>query len=266
MQERLDRAKRRQLLKEDQPFIGKPFDLGGQTVRAVQANTRHLALMLMDTGLKKRASRAAVFAAQILDATLAKRTEGSVACAKGCYYCCKTYVSVTIPEVFRIADAIRGKAEKSARIMTAAQASAEIPQLEREVRRVVCPILEDKACSEYAPRPLVCRAVLSKSLETCLRIFEQNSGEMVPFSDNTADIRGYVMIMIQAALDLAGLPPVHYEMNQALAIALQNPDAEERWLKREDLFAAVPIDGHDTHPSALGSMTAMLVQNVRPTL
>ena len=266
MQERLDRAKRRQLLKEDQPFIGKPFNLDGQTVRAVQANTRHLALMLMDTGIKKRASGAAVFAGQILDATLAKRTEGTVACAKGCYYCCKTYVSVTIPEVFRLADAMRGKAEKAARVVMAARESAEIPQLEREVRRVVCPILEDKSCSEYAPRPLVCRAVLSKSLEACLRIFEENSGEMVPFSDNTTDIRGYVMIMIQAALNLAGLPPVHYEMNQALAIALDQPDAEERWLKGENLFAEVPIDGHDIHPSALGNMTAMLVQNVRPTL
>lgn len=266
MNERLDRAKRRQLLKEDQPFIGRPFNLDGQTVRAVQANTRHLALMLMDTGIKKRATRAAVFAAQMLDATLAKKTEGPVACAKGCYYCCKTYVSVTIPEALRLADAMRAKPEKTARVKDAATQSAEIPQLEREVRRVVCPMLEDKACSEYAPRPLVCRAVLSKSLETCLRIFEENSGETMNFADNTTDIRGYVVIMMQAALDLAGLPPVHYEMNQALAIALENPDAEERWLGGENLFAGVPIDGHDTHRSALGDMTAMLVQHLRPTL
>ena len=266
MQERMDRGKRRQLLKEDQAFIGKPFAMDSRSVRAVQANTRHLALMLLDTKLKHRASRAATFAAEILDATMAKKTEGVVACAKGCYYCCKTYVSVTIPEILRVADAVRGKEEKTARVNRAAEDSALIPQLERETRRVVCPILEDKACSEYAPRPLVCRAVLSKSLEACLKIFEENSGEMVPFADNTTDIRGYVVIMMQAALRLSGLPHVHYEMNQALAIAVANPDAEDRWLKGDNLFAAVPVDGHDLTRSALSAMADMLVDNIRPTL
>ena len=266
MPERMDRGKRRQLLKEDQAFIGRPFAMDKGSVRAVQANTRHLALMLLDTKLKHRASRAASFAAGILDATLAKKPEGAVACSKGCYYCCKTYVSVTIPEIFRLADALRGKAEKTARVIKAAADSAGIPQLERETRRVVCPILEDKACSEYAPRPLVCRAVLSKSLEACLRIFEDNSGEMVPFADNTTDIRGYVVIMMQAALRLSGLPHVHYEMNQALALALEDPDAEERWLAGDDLFAKVPVDGHDLARSALSSMTDMLVDNIHPTL
>lgn len=266
MPERMDRGKRRQLLKDDQAFIGKAFSMDSRSVRAVQANTRHLTLMLLDTKFKHRASRAAAFAADILDATMAKKTEGAVACSKGCYYCCKTYVSVTIPEIFRVADAVRGKAEKTARVRQAALDSGPISQPNREITRVVCPILEDKACSEYAPRPLVCRAVLSKSLEACLRIFEHNSGEMVPFSDNTTDIRGYVVIMMQAALRLSGLPHVHYEMNQALAVALDHPDAEERWLAGEGLFAAVPVDGHDLTRSALSSMTDMLVDNIRPTL
>jgi hypothetical protein len=266
MQERLDRAKRRQLLKEDQAFIGKPFDMDNRSIRAVRANTRHLAMMLMDTRLKQRASRAAAFAAGILDATLAKKTEGPVACAKGCYYCCKTYVSVTIPEIFRVADAVRGKAEKTARVRQAAADSAVIPEAEREVRRVVCPILEDKACSEYLPRPLVCRAVLSTSLDTCLRIFEHNSGEMVPFAGNTVDIRGYVVVMMQAALRLAGLPHLHYEMNQALATALDHPDAEARWLAGERLFDHIPIDNADARGSSLTMMTGVLVDYVRPTL
>ncbi len=266
MAERLDRAKRRQLLRDDQPFIGKPFTMDAGAVRAVQANTRHLVLMLRDTGRGKRASAAAAFCAGILDATLAQKTEGPVACAKGCYYCCKTYVGVCIPEIFRVADAMRRDAAKVARVHEAAAASAPIPQTERESRRVVCPILEDKACSVYAPRPLVCRAVLSSSLPACLRIFEENSGEMVPFAGRTTDIRAYVVIMLQAALRLAGLPWMHYEMNQALAVALEHPDAEERWLAGEPLFDRIAPDIFDRNGGPLTEMTDALVANLTPTL
>lgn len=266
MQERLDRAKRRQLLREDEPFIGKAFTMAPGVVRAVQANTRHLVLMLRDTEHKKRASTAAAFCADILDATLATQTLGPVACAKGCYYCCKTYVGVCIPEILRVADAMRHDVAKSARVREAATASAPIPQTGRETSRVVCPILEDKACSVYAPRPLVCRAVLSSSLPACLRIFEDNSGEMLPFAGNTTDIRAYVVIMLQTALRLAGLPWMHYEMNQALAIALDHADAEERWLAGEPLFDHVPADIFDKNSGPLTEMTEALIANLAPTL
>jgi len=264
MQERLDRAKRRQLLKEDQAWIGKAIDLSD--IRTVQANTRHLTLMLLDTGVKRRASKAATFAAQLLDSTMMKQDAKPAACTKGCYYCCKTYVSVTIPEVLRVAHAMRGQAEKSARVAEAATVSAGIAQGAREVNRVICPILRDKVCSEYMTRPLACRAVLSKSLETCLRIFEENSGEPFPFTDGTTDVRVYAVAILQASLMLSGLSHVHFEMNQALAVALREPDAEERWLAGEALFAGVPVDEADLKPSSLGAMTHALVENIRPTL
>ncbi len=264
MQERLDRAKRRQLLKEDQAWIGKAVDLSD--VRTIQANTRHLTLMLLDTGIKRRASKAAAFASQLLDTTMSKHNPQPVACSKGCDYCCKTYVSVTIPEILRLAQSVRKQPEKSTRVGEAATASAAIPQGEREVKRVVCPILEDKACSEYLVRPVACRAVLSKSLETCLRIFEQNSGEPFPFTDDTTDIRVYIVAMLQASLMMSGLSPLHYEMNQALAVALAHEDAEDRWLAGEALFADVPVDEADIKPSGLSAMIHALVANVRPTL
>ena len=264
MQERLDRTKRRQLLKEDQAWIGKAVDLSN--IRTVQANTRHLTLMLMDTGIKRRASKAAAFASQLLDTTMARQNPAPVACSKGCYYCCKTYVSVTIPETLRLAQSLRKQPEKSARVGEAAAAAALIPQVEREVRRVVCPILQDNVCSEYLTRPVVCRAVLSKSLDTCLRIFEQNSGEPFPFTDATTDIRVYIVAILQASLMMSGLSPLHYEMNQALAVALAHEDAEERWLAGETLFASVPVDEADIKPSGLSAMTHALIDNVRPTL
>lgn len=266
MQERFDRAKRRQLLREDEAFIGKPLPMAPGAVRAVRANTRHVVLMLRDTARAKRASAAAAFCGDILDATLAVKTQGPVACTKGCYHCCKTYVGVTIPEIFRVADAVRADAAKTARVHEAAAASKPLSQTAREINRVVCPILEHKACSVYAPRPIVCRAVLSSSLPACLRIFEGNSGEMLPFAGNTTDIRAYVTIMLQAALQLAGLPWMHYEMNQALAIALGHRDAEERWLAGDPLFEQVPPDIFDKNGGPLTEMTNALVANLAPTL
>jgi hypothetical protein len=265
MNERLDRNARRQLLKEDQHWIGKAIDLSGD-LRGVKANTRHLALMLLDTKAKYRASRAAAFAAQLLDSTMSKQITAPAACSKGCYYCCKTYVSITIPEALRLAKSLRGKSEKRERVLKAAADSAPISQNQREITRVVCPILEDKVCSEYLTRPLVCRAVLSKSLDTCLRVFESNSGEPFPFLDGTTDLRVSVTVMLQAALMLSGLSHLHYEMNQTLALALQHDDAEDRWLAGEPLFAAAPVDAADLQPSSLSSMIYSLVENIRPTL
>lgn len=261
----MDRAKRRQLLKDDQALIGKPFELANNA-RAVQANTRHLALLLLDSHIKRRASRAAALTAQLLDATTLRKAQGPVACSKGCYYCCKTYVSATIPEILRLAHAVRGKTEKQARVAAAGLASQAIPAPDREIRRVVCPILEDKACSEYAARPLVCRAVLSSSLPTCLRIFEENSGEAMPHADNTVDIRTYIVLIMQSALVLSGLPHFHYEMNQALATALRHDDAEARWLAGEPIFADVPVDPSELQPSPLTDLVRRLVNVVQPTL
>ena len=83
MQERLDAGVRRQILSEDEAWIGKPLDISGATPRAIQANVRHMALMLLDTAAKDRASRAAAFAEQLIDVTMAQHVTQPVACGKG---------------------------------------------------------------------------------------------------------------------------------------------------------------------------------------
>ena len=45
-----------------------------------------------------------------------------------------------------------------------------------------------------------------------------------------------------AALSASGLPAHSYELNHAMLVALENPDAESRWLKGEDVFAQVSSD------------------------
>ncbi len=265
MQERLTRAQRRQILRDDEPWLGKALNLEAMG-RGMQANARHIVLTLLDTSLTRRASRAAAFAGELLDATLAGQVRGAVACAKGCDHCCRTYVSATVPEILRLAHAIRNKQPTRDRMADAAAKCSVIPQQLRELERVQCPILAEQVCSEYNDRPLVCRSVLSKSLETCVRIFRANHSEPFPYSDNTVSIRAHIIVMMQAALILAGLPYRHYELNQALAVAVTKDDAEERWLAGEPLFSGVAVDTSDSASSPLLRSVQKLVATLKPTI
>ncbi|MDX2221378.1 MAG: YkgJ family cysteine cluster protein [Rhodospirillaceae bacterium] len=258
-------ADRAQLLQDDVLWVGRPFDVLNNP-RAIQANARHLALMLRNAADPARATRAASFMGHLLDATMAAHGSAQVACSKGCHYCCKTYVSATIPEILLLARAVRGKTATEARVAEAAAKSVRIPQDQREANRFVCPILHDKVCSEYAQRPLVCRAVLSKSLDTCLRIFELSQNEPMALTDNSVNVRSCMVIIWRSALILAGVPHQHHEMNHALAIALATPDAERRWLAGEPIFAAVAMDKGEDGPSKLSGLVDHLVQFLRPTL
>ncbi len=265
MQERLTRARRRQILKEDEPWIGKALNLKA-IGRGMQANTRHIVLTLLDTGLNRRASRAAAFAGDLLDVTLASQVQAPFACAKGCSHCCRTFVSATVPEILLVAHPIRAKPPTRERVTEAAAQCKAIPESRREIERVQCPILDDHACSEYKDRPLVCRSVLSNSLEACVRIFRANSGEPFPHAGPTLNIRAHMVVMMQAALMLSGLPHKHYELNQALAVALSRSDAEEQWLAGEPLFAGVAVDSADASTSPLTGSVQKLVATLKPTI
>ena len=264
--DRLDISIRRELLKEDAQYIGRAFDIFAVDARAIQANTRHMALLLRDAAVKDRASQAAAFAAALLDANMAQHLKEKVACARGCYYCCGTYVSASLPEIFRLARAVQGNAPTAALIGTAAARARAMPQLQREVTRVMCPIMQEGACSQYAARPLVCRAVLSVSLESCLNIFQRGVNDTFKSPVSLGALRSYLVVMVRASLVLAGLPYQNYELIHALEIAVNSPDAEERWLEGEPLFAPVAIDQVDLAPSPLNKIVDGLAGAVRPTI
>ena len=265
MNHRLSRAERRQILKDDEPWVGKPLAIGAID-RALQANTRHLALMLRDTRQRHRASQAAAFALQLLDMTLSAQIKQPAACAKGCSHCCRTLITATVPEILRLARAIKSEKEVVKRVLDAAARSKGIPQSAPNSTRVVCPILEESLCSQYAVRPMVCRSLLSGSLAACVWIFEEDAPEAIPFVPPSADIRAYVLLMLQAALRLAGLPYQHYELSKGLAAALTQDDAEARWLAGAPVFTGVEIDQADTRPSRVSAMAEQLAAAIQPSL
>ncbi len=254
------------LLRDDAALIGKAYPLQGDNARAIQANARHIGLLLRDTSIPDRASRAAAFAENLLDANIKAHVTGRVECARGCDHCCKTYVSASIPEILLLARAVRGQTAKTARVNAAAAKSSSVQQYVREDLRLPCPMLENRGCSEYLSRPMVCRAVLSKSLDTCMRIFELKTGEPFTAADASATVRMMSIIILRAGLILGKVPYQNVEMNHALAIALADETAEARWLAGEPVFAAVAVDAGDTQPSPFSKIVDGLVGALRPTL
>jgi Fe-S-cluster containining protein len=262
MTERLDRGQRRRLLKDDEAWIGKPLPLNPPR-RAAEAHVRHLALILRDTAVKNRAVQAAVYAGNLFDATMKQRDKGPTACAKGCFHCCTKLVMVTLPDIFRLAQAVRGKVTE---ITAAAEASRNITRGEARGEYLPCPVLTDQACSAYGQRPIPCRFLLSKSLEACMRIFYENADEAFPYAAHITDLRLQMDQIVQTALVLNGLPHHHYELIQSLAVALTVDNAEERWLAGEPLFASVPVNGHELKSPAVVAAIQKLAADIRPTL
>jgi Fe-S-cluster containining protein len=264
-QQRLRRAVRRRIEKEHASLIGQALALPPGAA-ALEANTRHLALMLRDGRRNDRASRAAEFTAQLLDATMRRQISEPAACAKGCAHCCTTYVSATIPEILRLARAVRADTSVVQKIAQAADQAKGLSQDERQRARITCPILQDMSCAGYAVRPLVCRSLLSKSAEICRRIFHESSGEMLPYVPHSIEARASVLLMLQAALMAAGLRHEHIELTQGLAAALAHPDAETRWLNGEPVFAHVDVDVADATASQRSAAVARLAGIIRATL
>ena len=264
--ERYDAAVRRDIEKNDAAFVGKPFSLVGENAYPVQANTRHMAKLLLDHAAPDRASRAAAFAADLLEVSTAQHLKEKIARARGCFHCCTTYVSTSLPEVFRLARAIDGDNHTSLKIYAASAKSKAMPQLQREVDRVHCPILVDGACSAYDVRPLVCRAVLSTSLESCLHIFQHGSTEPFQSPPSLGALRSYLVVMLRAALLIAKLPYRNFELTHALEVALSTPNAEERWLAGEPVFDAVAIDHLYLAPSSINKIVEGQAGAVRATI
>lgn len=204
-----------------------------------------LTRMLRETSAADRASRAAAAMHAMSEASTRKAPgKAKLACAKGCGYCCHTWVGATVPEVMLLARALRADAGRSpARIpgiIARSTALAGLSPLQRFGARLACPLLIDNACSQYRERPVVCRQATSLDLARCIEEYEGlgHGGEIPVSAVYLAHARNARVPLI-AALRLAGLETHTYELSAALARALGASDGEARWLGGEDLMTGV---------------------------
>jgi len=195
-----------------------------------------------------RASDAARRAHEFFETSLKHNpSDHKIECAKGCGFCCHLRVTAMAPEVFYLANHIRRAFKDSfetvlARIRAADADSRGLNGRERAKHHFPCGLLIDNACSVYAARPSSCRALTSISVETCKLGYDGEDVEVMTPAVWT-EIRGAHNQAMWAALAHAELPSESYELNHAVLVALQTPEAESRWLAGEDVFAGVDREG-----------------------
>lgn len=194
-----------------------------------------------------RASDAAKRAHEFFELSLTRNPSNhKIACAKGCGFCCHLRVTALAPEVFHVANFIRrefgGELERVlGNVRVADQGSRDLTARQRPARKIPCGLLVENSCSIYAARPSACRGLTSVSVATCERGYNGEEVDVVTPAVWT-EIRQAHNQALWAALVASNLPADSYELNHAVLVALENPDAEKRWLKGEDVFAGVARD------------------------
>jgi Fe-S-cluster containining protein len=201
--------------------------------------------VLSDAALPSRAADAAEIVHRVNDTSQRKTPEKvAVACAKGCSYCCHTYVSAMAPEIFRIARAIRAEKTFDQRLpllRQSLQLTAGRPNEERQGKQLPCALLENGLCSVYASRPSMCRKTASTSLDDCIAVFNGGAvGWTSPRINSVAASASLYAFSI--ALHSQKLDWQSYELSAALEAVLADPDAEAAWLGGRDIFANVRRD------------------------
>lgn len=193
-------------------LTGKTGDLAGVAVRAHAA-------------LDEEAGRA-----------LARPGAIQPACSAGCSYCCHVHVDATVPEVLAVVEHLertRSPEALGALREQLARHAARVEPLgdeERWAAKIPCALLgEDGRCGIYEARPLRCRAFHSCAVEPCREAFA-----------GSADAEPVVSARLERALDAveegydralveAGLPAEGHRLEIALLVALEDPQAGERW-------------------------------------
>ena len=162
-----------------------------------------------------------------------------VDCKAGCGTCCHLgKIDARAHEIFALADWItrnfsaeeRNGVLERARAHAAAVAPLTLEQHLRTVR--ACPLLRDMSCSAHPGRPGVCRIGHSTDVRICERAF-QNPEDLTAKGGSHAESKlamtvasdGTSFAFLEAEFD-----KTVYDLGSALAEALGDPAAQERWL------------------------------------
>ena len=183
--------------------------------------------------------------------------EAPPACARGCSWCCRgVKVEATVPEAIAIAESFRvGRTsdEVAALARDATERASALFELDAEARwarKTPCRFLDEAsgACTIYAVRPLACRAHASFDAGACEEAAADPTAEApIPRHMVPAHLFGTLKMALVSAAEEAGLDARNFELANAVAVAMNEPNAAERWLRGERLFdrASIPSDERD---------------------
>jgi Fe-S-cluster containining protein len=173
-------------------------------------------------------------------------------CHRGCATCCTLRVTATAPEVLMLARFIRAihpgllqhGIDLPAQVAAADTCTQGLNEPERIVARQRCPFIAQGVCVIYQVRPLACRGLASYDKKACAQAASGKRDD-IPYSEPHMRVRSLVQNAMQSAMRDAGLAWGSYELNQALTLALNDPDSERAWLDGRDPLAAAQLQEVD---------------------
>lgn len=174
----------------------------------------------------------------------------TLACRAGCTWCCHFSVDVRAVEVFGILEFVERTftADEKARVYAEIRANSvaldNLDEFERMRRNVKCPFLKEGRCSIYSVRPQTCRNYHATSAVGCQQSYEDPDNlDIDPeFAPLVYQAGGAHVDAITTAMREAGYDTNVYEMNNAIAAALSEPAARERFESKSSPFIRVSGD------------------------
>ena len=181
------------------------------------------------------------------------------ACQRGCAWCCYLLVPVSVPEVVLLAQYLRDTRSAAelealiARLASHASRTGGATAAEYLAARLPCPLLVDGACSAYHARPLACRGWNSYDAHVCHLAVETAHGPLAhryppqtAVTDSllaglAASPSGATRDCDDAPTGAGGQVDGRLALVAALQIALEIPDAAERWLAGDPVFAPAAL-------------------------
>jgi len=264
MQSRLPQAQRDAIARQDVPFLAAGLIPGNP--RSFEAHLRHAAGLLRDRQTSASPSvRLVRHVTELFERSIPESTRAQIACASGCSFCCHQPVRVSPAEVFFLARHIAERPDAMTAVREAAALLSGRSANAPKVAWLRCPLLDPGGnCSVYAARPLGCHTHVSVDVNDCRNAYPQPGDAVVREPVLYNDMRSSCRMILQASLRLNGLPDTHYELNAALQIALDTENAEKRWLRGENIFAALP----EVSPNKpeVERVLALMAERVGPTL
>jgi Fe-S-cluster containining protein len=234
------------------PAKGLPGDLGGRELDARRVERLQTVQILKSgrTPLKivEIADRATALAEEAVEGAKRAYPPPSLACKEGCDWCCYLRVGTAVPEVFRIAFYLRQTLSPE-ELRSARERIVKLDEQRRQLRaskraeaRLPCALLVDRRCSAYPVRPLTCRGFNSSDAHQCELFLKLGNKVTVPTYNAQFRLTTFVLDGMRAGVSEAGLKGDLLDLTSALRIAFEVPDAFERWLAGEPVFAPARLD------------------------
>lgn len=168
----------------------------------------------------------------------------TIDCREACNYCCHLWVTTSAPVVLALAFYLQKKlddgqmAELILRMEKHATENAVLSTRDRVFRSRLCPLNVNGLCIGYEYRPHGCRSYHSFNVSRCRERMETENVEVpVPMDPLRRNVEAIVVRAADSCSKGFGLREDELELIPALLIAFRIPEAAERYLAGEDVFA-----------------------------